>query len=257
MKFFFSLLKVGMRSAMSNRASFIMQSSLMILNNFIFFSIWWFFFRQFKTVGEWNFNDMLVLMSVGTGAYGLNQICFGGIRRLSRNIMDGDLDPYMTQPKNLLLHLAGSASIVKGWGHLFTGLILLFNVKPLYIQSSILIILSMLCGAIVFSSMTVIAHSLAFWLGSIETVSKKYCDSLFLFILYPTNIYSGMMQLVMFTLIPAGVIGYIPVELLRGFTWIKLAWMLCSASIFASLAFLIFYRGLKRYESGNQFGIRN
>ena len=71
-----------------------------------------------------------------------------------------------------------------------------------------------------------------------------------------TNIYSGFIQFVMFTFIPAGVIGYIPVELLRFFSIGKLIILLMSSIGFSALAFFVFYAGIKRYESGNRFGMR-
>ena len=80
---------------------------------------------------------MMILMAVGTGGYGLMQICFGGVRNLSKIIISGDLDPFMTQPKNLLLHIAGSKSFSKGWGHLMTAVILIvFGGIATLIQSS-------------------------------------------------------------------------------------------------------------------------
>jgi ABC-2 type transport system permease protein len=217
--------------------------------------MWWIFFRQFKTIDGWTLEDMIVLMAVGTGSYGLMNVCFGGIKHLSRIIVNGDLDPFMTQPKNLLLHLAGSRSFAKGWGHLMTALLLIFLGITSF-SSFLLILLSILSGCLVFTSINIIAHSLAFWMGSIETVSKKYCDALYLFALYPTNIYSGMLQLVMFTLIPAGVISYLPVELVRNFSWFQLLLLVVSSILFFALSFLIFYSGLRRYESGNKFGVR-
>lgn len=241
---------------MSKRGAFLIEATLMVLNNLIFFSIWWIFFREFKTVADWRFEDMIVLMGIGLGSYGLMGICFGGIKKLSLIILNGDLDPFMTQPKNVLLHIAGSKSYAKGWGHLITGLILLFSrgvVSPLYIPLTLLCILT---GSIVFTSINIIAHSLAFWMGSIENVSKKYCDALFLFTLYPTNIYSGILQIVMFTIMPAGVITFLPVELVRNFSWIQLLLFICISMSFFLIAFLTFNAGLKRYESGNKFGVR-
>jgi hypothetical protein len=44
--------------------------------------------------------------------------------------------------------------------------------------------------------------------------------------------------------------------LLRSFSWLKLIALVGSALGFFSLSFIVFYRGLKRYESGNQFGMR-
>lgn len=254
--FYFALLKTSMRASISKRGAFLIESGLMVANNLIFFSIWWIFFRQFNDVAGWNFKDMIVLMAVGTGSYGLMQVCFGGIRNLSKMIINGDLDPFMTQPKNLLLHVAGSKSHSKGWGHIMTAFLLVVFGGVATIHTVPLIIISLLSGCLVFTSINVIAHSLPFWVGSIEGVSKKYCDALFLFALYPTNIYSGILQLVMFTLIPAGVIGYLPVELIRAFSWQQFFLLIVSSLIFFSLAFLVFYSGLRRYESGNKFGTR-
>ena len=60
----------------------------------------------------------------------------------------------------------------------------------------------------------------------------------------------------MFTLIPAGLIGYVPVELIRSFSWVKFVGLGCSALGFLGAACLVFHLGLKKYESGNQFGMR-
>lgn len=256
LSFFFALLKTSIRSSISRRGAFLLESALMIANNLIFLSIWWVFFKQFKNVGGWGMKDMVALMAIGTGAYGLMQICFGGVKSLSGVIIRGDLDPYMTQPKNLLLHIMASRSLSKGWGNLMTTLTLVLLGGLTSFREIVLIILTMCTGCLVFTAFSIIIHSLAFWLGSIETVSKKYCDSLFLFALYPTNIYSGLLQIVMFTLIPAGFIGYLPVELLRDFCWTKFAILFAGSIGFFALAFCIFYLGLKRYESGNQFGMR-
>ncbi len=242
-----------MRASISKRGAFLIESALMIANNLIFFSMWWIFFRQFNTVAGWDFHDMIILMIAGTGGYGCMQICFGGIKNLSNLILSGDLDPFMTQPKNLLLHIAGSKSHSKGWGHLMTAVTLMILGGITNPAVILLILISILCSCLVFTSINTIAHSLPFWMGSVEGLSKKYCDALFLFALYPTNIYSGILQLVMFTLIPAGVITYLPVELVRHFSWLHLFLLVGSSLSFFAIAFCVFYAGLKKYESGNRF----
>lgn len=253
--FFMALLRTSIRASISVRGAFLVEASLMILNNLIFVMMWWLFFRQFKEINGWTLTDIIALNAIGMGAYGLMLIFFGGVRTLSRVILAGDLDSFMTKPKNLLLHLLSSQSLSKGWGHLMTAAILMAMGHLTSFPTFILIILCMLSGSLVFTGFAIIAHSLVFWLGAVESVSRKYCDSLFLFALYPTNIYSGWLQLVMFTLIPAGIIGYLPVELLRHFSWETLFIILTSSSAIFVLAFWIFYKGLKKYESGNQFGM--
>ncbi len=255
-QFFLTLLGTSLRASISIRGAFLLETVLMIANNLIFLLLWWIFFRQFREVGGWTMRDMIALNAIGMGAYGFMQICFGGVKSLSKVILSGDLDPFMTQPKNLLLHLISSRSLSKGWGHLMTMILLVILGKFTSFSEISLILIGMISGCLVFTSMGVMAHSMVFWLGAVESVSRKYCDSLFLFALYPTNIYSGWIQLLMFTFIPAGIIGYLPVELLRHFSWAYLAILLSSSVGFFLLAFLVFHLGLKRYESGNRFGAR-
>lgn len=254
MIFFLALLRTSIRASISKRGAFLIEMALMVVNNLIFFSIWWIFFQQYRDVAGWNLNDMFVLMAVGTGSYGLMQVIFGGVKNLSKIIINGDLDPFMTQPKNLLLHVLGSKSLSKGWGHLMTALILIALGGAATLYTLPLLLISVACGCLVFTSINIIAHSLPFWVGSVEGVSNKYCDALFLFALYPTNIYSGFLQVVMFTVIPAGVISYLPVELVRSFSWSQLFVLVASALSFFAAAFFFFYSGLKNYESGNKFG---
>jgi ABC-2 type transport system permease protein len=256
LKFFLYLLRTSLKASISKRGAFLIESGLMVANNFIFLSMWWIFFRQFNDVAGWNFQDMIILTSVGIGGFGLMHICFGGVKTLSKTILQGDLDPFMTQPKNLLLHIAGSRSVSKGWGHLMTALLTIFLGGIATPYNLAIISVSILCSCLIFTSANIIAHSLAFWMGSIETVSKKYCDALFLFAHYPTNIYSGFLQVIMFTFIPAGIITYLPVELVRHFSWLHLSIFIASSVSFIGIAFFVFYAGLRKYESGNKFGLR-
>ena len=254
--FFLCLLETSIKASISNKSAFILESILMITNNLIFLLMWWIFFRQFEDIGGWKINDMLALISICTGACGLMQICFGGVQYLGRVIVNGDLDLFMTQPKNLLLYLSSSKSLSKGWGFLMTSAIVIV-LGDLFTGFQLpLIFLSMVSGCLVYTSVTIIVHSLTFWLGPIEDISKKYTDSLLLFSFYPTNIYSGFLKFVMYTFVPAGVIGCIPVELLRSFSWVKLVVLLSFSGGFVILASFVFHLGLKKYESGNRFGMR-
>lgn len=254
--FYMYLLRTSIKASISKRGAFLIESGLMILNNLIYLAMWWIFFHKFNDISGWNLRDMIILQAVGVGGYGLMQICFGGIKNLSKIITSGDLDPFMTQPKNILLHIAGSKSFSKGWGHLMTAVILIFLGNLATFQILPLVVISSISACLVFTSIHVIGHSLPFWMGSVEGLSKKYCDILFLFALYPSNIYSGLLQVVMFTLIPAGVISYLPVELIRDFSWAKLLILFASSLSFCVIAYFVFYSGLKKYESGNRFGTR-
>lgn len=252
MRFFLSLIATSIRATLSLRLAFLIELILMIGNNLIFFLIWWIFFNKFNRVGGWGFDDLVVMMAIVRGGYGLARVLFGGTKTLAKTITGGGLDPFMTQPKNLLLYLIGAKSQSKGWGHIVSAIILYF-LTDITLSQMPLMFLGIISSCLIFTSVSVIAHSMCFWFGNVGEVSKKYVDSIFLFVHYPVNIYSGLLQVLMFTVFPAGLIGYLPVELLKSFSWTMCLSLIGATVIFVVLAFITFYRGLRRYQSGNLF----
>jgi len=75
------------------------------------------------------------------------------------------------------------------------------------------------------------------------------------FAIYPISLFDSGARLLLFTLIPAALMGAVPASLVRGFGWDTLAQMLLGAAILLFLAVTIFYSGLRRYESGSAIQI--
>ncbi|MBM3201546.1 MAG: hypothetical protein FJZ56_03965, partial [Chlamydiae bacterium] len=123
--FFLSLLKVSIRASITQKGAFVCDLLLMIFNNLIFIALWWIFFDRFKEIGNWKMADMIALNAIGLGAYGLMRVFFGGVINLSKTILNGSLDIFLTQPKNVLLHILMSTSYPKGFGHLLSAFILI------------------------------------------------------------------------------------------------------------------------------------
>ena len=72
----------------------------------------------------------------------------------------------------------------------------------------------------------------------------------------PRVLFTGAVKVLLFTVIPAGFVAYIPVELLRRWDW-SLALLLAGVAGGAALAArLVFDAGLRRYESGNLLAMR-
>jgi len=105
-------------------------------------------------------------------------------------------------------------------------------------------------------SYAIIVNSLAFWLGNASGLTSQLQSSLILFSTYPSQLFSGYVRLLLFTAIPAGFLAYIPVQLLREWSW-TLAGELAAVSAASLLAATaVFYVGLRRYESGNLLAMR-
>jgi ABC-2 type transport system permease protein len=69
--------------------------------------------------------------------------------------------------------------------------------------------------------------------------------------IYPITLFDNYAKLILFTLIPAALMGAVPAEFIRSFTWQTLAELLLGAIVFLSISIAVFRLGLRRYESGS------
>ena len=256
LRFTAALVAMNLKSSFALRGAFWLQAAFMAANNVLFFVFWWIFFDRFEEIRGWRIGDMAALYGIVASGFGTAVVFAGGIRDLARQIADGDLDAFLTQPKSPLLHAAGSGTHASGWGDIASGLGFLVLSGFVEWRTLPLAAVAVLCSAVVFTASGVLLHSLAFWLGRVEALARQLWEFLVTFSLYPRPLFSGALALLLFTLIPAGFIGYLPVELLRGYTAVGLLAAVGGAAAYAVLAKLVFAAGLRRYESGNRFGVR-
>ena len=73
---------------------------------------------------------------------------------------------------------------------------------------------------------------------------------------YPATLFEGAVKLLLYTLIPAAFVGYLPVEALRSFSPLDAAYAVGGAFAVLAVGVLAFYHGLGRYESGNLMEMR-
>ena len=71
------------------------------------------------------------------------------------------------------------------------------------------------------------------------------------------NIFTGVVRLLLFTIVPAGFVSFVPLQLLHRFTWPLLLAMAGFTVLIVALAAGLFQLGLRRYESGNLLGMQN
>lgn len=256
LRFLGTLVSMNLRSAFALRGAFWLQAGFMAANNILYFTFWWIFFDRFEEIGGWRLPHMAALYGIVAAGYGLSIVFAGGLRDLSRQIIEGDLDPFLTQPKSPLLYLAASRTHASGWGDLGSGVAFLSLSGLVAWSSAPLAVVAVLASACVFTASAVLFHSLAFWLGRVDALARQLFEFLLTFSLYPSTIFTGVLKFVLFTVVPAGFIGYLPLSLVRNSSWESLISVVGGAFGYAALAILVFGVGLARYQSGNRFGIR-
>ena len=251
LKFLLAVWKANLQSVMEYRISFLTQVVGMMLNNFIYFAIWIIFFDRFKDVRGWGINDMYVTFGVLASSFGLVSLFFGNSFMLGDIINNGRLDYYLSLPRPVLLHAVSSRMISSGMGD-FTYGFLSYILSGQFTWDGLLrFILAIVLAAIVFASFLILVNSLAFWLGIVSSFTNLMVNAMITFGIYPITLFDNYAKLILFTLVPAALVGAIPAEFITQFTWQVLIQLLIAAMVFLGLAILIFKLGLRRYESGS------
>jgi ABC-2 type transport system permease protein len=254
--FLLALWKVNLQAAMEYRAAFLTQVIGMMLNNGVYFLFWVIFFDRFKEVRGWELADMFLLFGIVAAGFGLAAYFFGNTLFLAEMIAGGRLDYYLALPRPVLLHALASRSITSGAGDTLYGILSFVVAGSLSLGSVGRFVLSVLVAACVFLSFLVIAQSLAFWSGGARLLSDSATNAIITFALYPITLFEGSARFLLFTVVPAALVGAIPAEFVRSFSWDRLALLLAAALLFLGLALWIFSRGLRRYESGSAIQIQ-
>jgi ABC-2 type transport system permease protein len=250
-----TLCRTQVQASVALRAAFLSAAGLMLLNDLIFFSTWWIIMDRFGSVRGWNLDDVMCLYAVSAGGYGITVVLFGGIPNLSRKIEEGELDAFLTQPKSVLLQALASRTQMSGWGDIIAAAALLSLSGRVTLLSLPGLIVALLCAAANFTACGIIAHSLAFWLGRINTLSRGLFEFTISFSLYPPPLFEGAIRVVLFTILPAGLVSYLPVAVFRAPTVSNVTLTLAATAAHVTAAVWLFGRGLRRYSSGTRVSV--
>lgn len=251
LKLMFYYFRFNLSSVMEYRTSFLVQSFGMVLNNASFIFFWWVLFNNINNIGGYGFKDVMMLWSLSSTGFGLCFVVFGNVGQITRMILNGELDTYLLQPKDPLINILCSKTIVSAWGDTLYGVILFFLVRGFDLKGFVLYVLFSITAGIMFASVLVTFHALSFYAGNVEGLAHLTTEFLISFSIYPEGIFKGGLKYILYTIIPAAFMVYIPARVINQFNLIMLLEVLGVAFLWIVIAYTVFYRGLKKYESGN------
>lgn len=250
------LFKINFRSAVSLRGAFLLRSIFMAANNLIYFCIWLLMFHNFDDIQGWTLHHIMILFGMGSGGFGLFVMFGDGLRKLATTIDNGELDTYLLYPRPLLLSVAGKSLDPTGLGELTTTATLFFFAWPLVSQHLALALGGVVLFAIFWASIALIFNSFAFWFKDMQEWAGAMLTNCIIIGTNPTNIYDGAFKFLIFSAIPVGYVAFFPIEYTITNNINLLFYAVGGVTAIASFAVWFFYHGLKRYESGNRFGVR-
>lgn len=247
--------KYNLMREMTNRVTFLMNVGFMVLNNATFIIQWLLLFTLKDNIGGYDLKDVMLLWGLAAGTYGITHIFFHRAYYLPDLIMNGKLDSFLVQPKNVLLSIISSGTNTSALGDILYGYVVLciFNFS---ISHLLLFTYFSILGALILTAFAVITGSISFWIVRGDMLADNLNSLIINFSTYPDGIFKGVVRLLLYTLVPVGLCIYLPVKVIVHFNLLSLLLITGFTIFLILLAFFIFYQGLKRYTSSNLMSAR-
>lgn len=243
--------KFNISAAMEYRVSFLMQAFGMALNNSAFIFFWWILFNNVPRIGGYGFKEEMMLWAISSTSYGICFIVFGNVNRITKMIINGELDTYLLQPKDPLINLVCSRTILSALGDVLYGLILFIILNGFNPVKLLLFMLFCVTGSLILAAVLTTMHAFSFYSGNTEGFAQMVIEFIISFSIYPEGIFNNALKTILYTALPVAFIVYIPARVIAEFSILHLAGIIGVALIWIVIAYTLFYKGLKRYESGN------
>lgn len=250
------LLWSAVRAQAAYRGAFWLSIVAMVLNDGVWLLFWWLYFSRFPVVHGWRLTDVAALWAISATAIGLTHGLLGNLPRLAHLIMQGELDVYLSLPKPALPHILLSRVHVANLGDIAFGPLVFLALLHPTLQRAALFLLAVVIAAAIFFAFQLILQSLAFFLGRADLLAEQITLSMVTFSTYPGPIFQGALRILLFTLLPAGFIDTMPIEVLRAPNALFIAGAIGFALLLNVVAQVVWRLGLRRYESGNLFQAR-
>lgn len=252
----FAYVRLNLNAQLEYRAAFVSQVAAMFLNDSVWVVFWVLFFTRFPVLRGWDVRDVISVWAISAAGFGLAYAIFGNGLQLASLIAQGQLDVWMLYPRALLPHMLLGRMTATAWGDaLFGYVVYIAFVRPDLRHLALFVALS-LSVALVFVGVSILSGSLSFFVGNAAGVSDQWRFAIVTFSTYPAVLFEGGVKLLLYTLIPAGFISYLPIQALRELSLADAALALAGALGALAIGVGVFSYGLRRYESGNLMEMR-
>jgi ABC-2 type transport system permease protein len=245
-----STMRTAVVEAVSNRRSFWVQASAMIVNDAVWVAFWVLFFHKIGDVRGWRSDQVMLMFAILATVTGISMGLLSDARKLGQLVADGQLDAVLTLPVNPLAYLLVRRVDTALLGDLVFGPVLFAVAGHPTLQRTGLYLFGSLTGSAVFVSFVVVLGSVTMVAGGRGEQADLGFQALLILASYPLDVFGGLTKLMIFTVIPAAFITGIPVHLVDQFRWPTLATLLGVAVGSVLLAGGVFRAGLRRYRSG-------
>lgn len=257
-RYFINAIKVGLKSAMAYKVSFLIQAIFMLLNNSFFLVFWGVVFSHAGNDSGITFNNVLLLWSFSTISYGITYFFFGGTKKINEYIITGAMDSFLLQPKNVLLNVATSKCEFAAMGDMLYGIVIGFIACHGDLSRYALLLILGLFGSIFFISTEVMCRSISVWIGDTKSIANRYTEMLLItFSTYPENIFKTGIKIMLYTVVPVAYLAYLPAKLVESLDLKIIIPIILAGIIYFVASVKVFNKAMKNYESGNSMAMKS
>jgi ABC-2 type transport system permease protein len=235
---------------MINKVTFLTNIFFMMLNNGTFIVQWLLLFQIKEDIGGYTLDQVMLLWGLAACTYGLSHVLFQKAFELPELIINGKLDSFLVQPKNVLLSVITSATNSSAIGDVLYGFVIMCVFSFSFGRLGLFILFS-ITGAIIITAFSVLVGSLSFWIVRGEMFGTNLTNILISFATYPDGIFKGAVKFILYILIPVGMTNYLPVHIMTNFNPLFMLTVLGYMVMLVIVALYVFYKGLKRYSSSS------
>ena len=218
-------------------------------------------FRQIPNLKGWSLDQLIFIFGFAQIPRGIDHLFTDNIWLVAwRLVINGDFDRYMLRPMNVFFQVISEKLQPDAIGELLVGTILVVRSLSLGIveitpANIALFIVSVLAGAVIYTSIKLFFASIAFWV-KISGPFLQFAYEMAEFAKYPTQIYSKIVRFKITWVIPFAFVAFLPASYFLGMQEeliIKGAGVIAAecgiAVLFWILAYALFNKGTSVYES--------
>lgn len=255
-KLFFYIQKSNLKTAFLNKSDALINVLMMTINNLSFVFMWWVIFQNKGSINGWNFSEMALLFAIGNNAFAFFALFTRGTQLLPEFIDNGNLDNFLTTPQNSLFLIATSESTFANWGDFVTGFLMFFlSGYADWSGLGIMLFCSFMAFILMFA-IRLLLSSMAFFISDSQRLGDNIFISFITFASQPASIFTGWYKIIFLTVLPAGLLSLVPINLIKDFNWQECTFFILAIIFFFLLSIFVFKKGLKHYSSGNRFGVK-
>lgn len=215
-------------------------------------------FEQIPDLQGWSLEQLVFIYGFAQIPRGIDHLFTDNIWMVAwRLVINGDFDRYMLRPMNVFFQVIAEKLQPDALGELLVGTILVVysSIKGVVVLDAVhiaLFVVSVLAGALIYTSIKLLFASLAFWVkrsGPFLQLAYEMAE----FAKYPTEIYAKALRFVITWIIPFAFVAYLPAGYFLGAgagNHMGVIAIECAiAAVFWLIAYAVFHKGINIYES--------